>query len=350
VYKRTTALTLGLWQWWVATRPCDRVRRRDFIAMLAGSAAVLPLGVAVEVSARPVIGYLGGQSPDQELLASFHEGLNDFGYFEGQNLAVEYRWALSHYKQLPALAADLIRHGVVLIVTGGGSVTAKAAKEVTSTIPILFISGLDPIREHLVESYSRPGGNATGVNHYSIELISKRLELLLNLLPDGKAKSSKIALLINDDFTGLEDQLLQLQAHKDIAHKLGLGVHSARSENAIEAEFASIAQEGCAGLLIASDPLFIRRRALIVELASRYSLPVGYRDREFVQAGGLMSYGPSLSQSWRQIGHYAGRILDGAKPEDLPVMLPRKYELVINGKTAQALGLSLARILADAVI
>jgi putative ABC transport system substrate-binding protein len=284
-------------------------------------------------------------------LASFHHGLNELGYVEGRNVAIEYRWAFSQYGQLPVLASDLAQRWVTLIVTSGGSVTAKAAKEATSTIPILFISGLDPIREHLVQSYSRPGGNATGMSHYSIELMSKRLELLMNLLPkDASAKTSEIALLRNDDYTGLEDQLLQRQANKEMAGKLGLRTHYARSESDIELEFKSMAQQRTDALLIASDPLFIRERTLIVELAARYALPAGYPNREFVRAGGLMSYGPNLSESWRQIGQYAGRILEGAKPEELPVMLPRKYELVINKKTAKALGVSLKRTLADEIV
>jgi putative tryptophan/tyrosine transport system substrate-binding protein len=336
---------------WVAAWPCERVKRRDFIAILAGSAAVWPLAAGPQAPAVPVIGFLGSQSPDRQLLAGFQQGLNEFGYVEGRNLTIEYRWAFSRYGQLPVLAAELAQRRVALIVTGGGSVTAKAAKEATSTIPILFISGLDPIRGHLVESYSRPGGNATGMSHYSIDLMSKRLELLINLLPTAaEAKTPEIALLRNDDYTGLEDQLLQSQTNEEMAGKLGLRTHYARSEKDIELEFKSMARERTDALLIDSDPLFIRQRALIVELAARYSLPAGYRDREFVQAGGLMSYGPNLSESWRQIGHYAGRILDGARPEDLPVMLPRKYELVINKKTAKALGVNLKRTLADEII
>jgi putative ABC transport system substrate-binding protein len=336
----------------VAVWPCERVRRREFITMLAGTAAAWPGVVVAQPPAIPVIGYLGSQSPDRELLVNFHQGLNEFGYFEGRNVAIDYRWALSDYKQLPALAADLVRRGVALIVTSGGSVAAKAAKEATSTTPTLFISGLDPIREHLVESYSRPGGNATGLSHYNIELVSKRLELLndLVLTKPGSAPPPRVACLMNDDETGLEGEQAQIQEVKDTTRKLGLVMHYARTENAIEAAFASMAQQQISALLIGSDPLFIRQRALIVGLAARYALPAGYRNREFVQAGGLMSYGPSLPESWRQIGQYAGRILGGARPEDLPVMLPRKYELVINRKCAKSLGLSLRRILADEVV
>ena len=335
----------------MATWPCERVRRRDFIGILAGSAAVWPLAAVPQAPAVPVIGFLENRSPDRRILASFRQGLNDLDYVEGRNLAIEYRWAFGDYGQLQMLAADLAQRRVALLVTSGGSVTAKAAKEATSTIPILFSSSLDPIREHLVESYSRPSGNATGMSHFNIELMSKRLELLMNLLPrEMNAKTPEIALLRNDDYTGLEDQLPQRQALTEMARKLGLRTHYARSENEIEAEFKSMVQQKTDALLVAPDPLFARQRALIVELAARYSLPTCYHDRQFVQAGGLMSYGPNLSESWRQIGQYAGRILDGARPEDLPVMLPRKYELVINRKTAEALGLSLRRILADEII
>jgi putative ABC transport system substrate-binding protein len=336
----------------VVPRQCERVRRRDFITMLTASAAAWPFGAVAQPAAIPVIGYLGSQSPDRELLASFHRGLNDFGYFEGRNVAIEYRWAFSQNRTLPILAADLVQQRVSLIVAGGGSVAAKAAKEATSTIPILFISGFDPVREHLVESYSRPGGNATGLSHYNVDLMSKRLELLKELVfpRTEMAAPTQIGYLINDDETGLEAETGQFQEVKDWVRRLGLVMYSARPGNDIEAVFASMAEQKVKALLVGSDPVFLRKRALIVELAARYSLPAGYRNREFVEAGGLMSYGPRLPDSWRQIGQYAGRILDGAKPEDLPVMFPRKYELVINMKSAKALGLAFKRTLADEVI
>jgi putative ABC transport system substrate-binding protein len=321
--------------------------------MLAGSAAAWPLGAAALPQTVPVIGYLGSQSPDHELLAKFQQGLNEVGYFEGQNLRIEYRWAVNQYSQLPALAADLVQRRVALIVTGGGSVAAKAARKATSSIPILFISGLDPIRERLVESLSHPGGNATGLSHYNNNaLMSKRLELLSDLVHAKREKALpfKFACLMNDNETGLEGERPQIQEVKEMARKLGLVLHYARSEEAIDAEFVSMDQQHVSALLVEPDPLFTRRRGLIVELAARYALPACYRNREFVEAGGLMSYGPSLPESWRQIGQYAGRILDGAKPEDLPVMLPRKYELVINKSCAKTLGLSLKRVLADELI
>jgi putative ABC transport system substrate-binding protein len=319
--------------------------------MLAGSAVVPVVAAGAGSAAVPSIGYLEGQSPDPVLLAQFQQGLREFAYFDGRNVRIEYRFAYGQHKQVPALAAELVRRGVNLIVTAGGARAASAAKRATSGIPILFLTGLDPVREKLVESLGRPGGNATGVSHYNVPLMSKRLELLKDLInkkPSGEA--SKIAYLINDDLADLEDQTRQLQDAQDMARTLGLLIHYARSETGIEAEFASMAQQRTDALLVDPDPFFVRKRALIVQLAAYYALPVGYRDREFVEAGGLMSYGPSLPESWRQIGQYAGRILAGAKPEDLPVMLPRKYELVINRKSAEALGLSLRRILADEII
>jgi putative tryptophan/tyrosine transport system substrate-binding protein len=331
------------------------MRRRDFITMLAGSATAWPLIAMGQMPVVPVIGFLGSQSADRELLAMFHEGLQEWGYVEGRNVAIEYRWADNRYQQLPTLAAELARRQVALIVAAGGSVAAKAAKEATPTTPILFISGFDPIQEHLVASFNRPGSNATGIRHYNKEIISKRLELLKELVvPQDPAPAAlKIAFLINDDATGLEDQRAQIQGVKDTAEGLGLVMHYARGRSDIEAAFASMAQEQVTALLVDSDPLFIRQRGLIVELAARYGLPTGYRNREFVDAGGLMSYGPSLPESWRQIGEYAGRILNGSRPEELPVQLQNKYELVINMKTAKSLGLvssALLYAIADQVI
>jgi putative tryptophan/tyrosine transport system substrate-binding protein len=335
------------------------MRRRDFIGALIGSAIPLPFASTAQVPSVPVIGYLDSQSADSELLAKFRQGLNEWGYFEGRNVEIEYRTASNQIKQLPALAVELVRSRVALIVAAGLA-SATAAKEATATIPILFVSGLDPIQEHLVTSFNRPGGNATGVRIYNKEIISKRLELLQELVTSKQAPEdeilapSKIGYLINDDVTGvLEDQRAQIQGVRDTAKAFGLVIYSARSAPEIELAFASMSAHQIKALLVDSDPLFNRQRALIVALAARYGLPVGYRNREFVEAGGLMSYGPSLPESWRQIGQYAGRILKGARPEELPVQLQNKYELVINMKTANALGLSstpLLRALADEVI
>jgi putative tryptophan/tyrosine transport system substrate-binding protein len=334
------------------------MRRRDFIGALVGSAIPWPFVSTAQVPSVPVIGYLDSQSADRELLAKFRQGLNEWGYFEGRNVEIEYRTASNQIKQLPALAAELVQRRVALIVAAGLA-SATAAKEATATIPILFVSGLDPIQEHLVTSFNRPGANATGVRIFNKEIISKRLELLQELVTSKEAAEdatlapSKIGFLMNDDVTGLEDQRAQIQGVRDTAKALGLVIYSARSAPEIEPAFASMSAHQIKALLVDSDPLFNRQRALLVALAARYGLPAGYRNREFVDAGGLMSYGPSLPESWRQIGQYAGRILKGARPEELPVQLQNKYELVINMKTANALGLSstpLLRALADEVI
>jgi ABC-type uncharacterized transport system substrate-binding protein len=326
------------------------MKRRDFITILAGAAAAWPLVAIAQVRSPPVIGFLGSQSSDHEVLAKFHQGLNESGYFEGRNVAIEYRWALNQSQMLPELAAELVRRRVALIVTNGGLAAAKAAKDATTTIPILFISGLDPVENGFLTSFNRPGGNATGVSQSYKELIPKRLEMLRQMLP----KVSKVAYLQNDDSTGLgASEKEQFGTETRIAGELGLVIQYARNETDIETAFASMAQQRIEALLVASDPLFGRQRAPIVALAERYALPVGYSRREFADAGGLMSYGPSLSEAWRQIGIYAGRILNGARPEDLPVRLHDKFELVLNMKTAKALGLTvppLLRAISDDVI
>jgi putative ABC transport system substrate-binding protein len=330
----------------------ERVRRRDFITIMVGSAANWSLAAVAQPPAVPVIGYLEGQSPDPMLLAKFRQGLNELGYSEGRNVAIEYRCAFGQSQQLPALAAELVQRRVDLIVTAGGAGAANAAKKATSTIPILFLTGLDPVQERLVASLGRPGGNATGVSHYNVPLMSKRLELMNNLLDSRgvRPRGGKIAQLMNDDDRGQPEQQAQIDQVRDMGLRLGLEIYYARQQGDIEPALRSIVQHGHEALLIASDPMFMRQRTLMVKLAAQYSLPVGYRDREFVEEGGLMSYGPSLPESWRQIGEYAGRILDGARPQDLPVMLPRKYELVINMTGAKTLGLSFKRALADEVI
>jgi putative ABC transport system substrate-binding protein len=326
------------------------MRRRDFITTFAGAAAAWPLAAIAQVRPVPVIGFLGGQAPDHALLSKFHEGLHELGYFEGRNVAIEYRWALDESQDLPELAAELVLHRVALIVTAGGLAAAKAAKDATTTIPILFISGLDPVENGFLASFNRPGSNATGVSQSYKELIPKRLEILKQMVP----KVRKVAYLQNDDSVGLgpsEKRQFETEAH--IAGELGLVIYYARSESEIETAFASMVQQQNEALVVASDPFFGRQRALIVALAARHALPAGYARREFVEAGGLMSYGASFGESWRQVGEYAGRILKGTRPEALPVQLQSKYELVINMTTAKRLGLDvppLLHALADEVI
>jgi putative ABC transport system substrate-binding protein len=326
------------------------MRRRDFIRILAGSAATWPLVATAQAPVVPVIGFLGSQSGDPELLAKFHQGLNELGYFQGRNVEIEYRWAFNQNQQLRAMAIDLVQHRIALIVTTGGMVAAKAAKAATTTIPILFLSGLDPVATGMVASLNRPGGNVTGVSQFHSALIPKRLEVLRQMLP----KAGEVAYLQNDDITGLgPGEKLQIETEILMAKELGLVVHYARNEGDIETAFASMAQQRIEALLVGSDPFFGRRRAQLVALAARYALPAGYSLREFADAGGLMSYGPSVPEAWRQIGQYAGRVLKGARPEDLPVMMQSKFELTINMKTAKALGLTvppLLRAVADEVI
>jgi putative tryptophan/tyrosine transport system substrate-binding protein len=328
----------------------EKMRRREFNTILAGAAA-WPLLARAQGRTLPVIGFLGPQSRDPNFLSKFHQGLNELGYTEGRNVAIEYQWASDPSQQLPALAAKLVQRRVALIVTTGGLAAARAAKEATSTIPILFVGiGLDPVENGFVASFNHPGGNATGLSLVTTELISKRLELLKQVVPNA----ATIAYLMNDDDTGLgPNEKAQIEADGQIANEIKLVTHFARNESGIEAAFASIAQQRIEALLVASDPFFGRQRAQIVGLAARYALPAGYSRREFAEAGGLMSYGPSLSEAWRQIGEYAGRILNGARPEALPVQLQNKYELVINQKAARALGLNippLMRAVADEVI
>jgi putative ABC transport system substrate-binding protein len=275
------------------------MRRRDLIALIAGSAAAWPLDTLAQVRPVAVIGFLGFQTADPKVLAKFHEGLNKWGYFEGRNLAIEYEWA-SDVQQVSALATKLVQRRVALIVASGGMAIARAAKEATATIPILFSTvGVDPVENGVVASFNRPGGNVTGLSQSYKELIPKRLELLKEILP----RASKVGYLQNDDATGLgPSERTQIETETNIASELGLVIHYARSEIAIEAAFAAMAQQHTEALLVASDPLFGHQRALIVGLAQRYALPAGYSRREFADAGGLMSYGPSITEAWGQIG------------------------------------------------
>jgi putative ABC transport system substrate-binding protein len=287
-----------------------------------------------------VIGFLHAQSRDPSDLdvAKFREGLRQEGYVEGQNVQVEYRWGNNAPATLPALAADLVQHRVAVIVTAGGLVSARAAKAATTTIPIVFVTGLDPAENRFVASLNRPGGNATGVVNYNRELVPKRLELLRELV----GPTTKVAYLMNEDDTDLGDGAKkQIDDEKKMAGRLMQLVLYAKSEEEIAASFAEAAKQGIGALLVESDPFFTNRRDLLVKLAAQYALPAGYQQREFADAGGLMSYGPSGPDSLRQAGRYAGRILKGANPADMPVLTPEKLELIINLKTAKTLGLTI---------
>jgi putative ABC transport system substrate-binding protein len=322
------------------------MRRREFITLLGGSAAVWPLCASAQQPARPVIGFVnsGNSSPDiiAPLMSAFHQALNESGYVEGRNIEIVYHWAGGQYDRLPAMLSDLIRRQVNVIVTTGGLVSALHAKAATNTIPILFVAGFDPIKVGLVTSLSHPGGNATGVSVNTTEMAQKRLEQLHKLLP----KVATVATLVNPNSTGGVVPAIEIAAVQDTARDLGLKlvVLEASVDSDFEKAFASAIREGVGALSVNADPFFPARRAQIVALAARYGLPTVYPWREYVEAGGLMSYGSSLTWAFQQLGLYASRILKGAKPSDLPVQRPTKFELILNLKTVKALGLTVPRL------
>jgi putative ABC transport system substrate-binding protein len=325
------------------------MRRRELIAGLGGAAA-WPIVARAQQPTMPVIGFLNPGSSDQfaPLLDAFRQGLNDGGYVESRNVAIEYRWADGQSARLPELAADLVRRRVSLIAATGGSVSAHAAKAATTTIPVLFIGGPDPVGDGLVSSLNSPNRNLTGVAIRTLELVPKRLQLLLELIPDAM----KIALLL--DPAGLDADAVAKDFEAAI-RALGRRpiLLKTSSESDLEAAFASAVQRRADGLFVGANAFFTNRRSRVVALAARHALPAAYAWGEFVEAGGLVSYGPSISWAYRQIGQYASRILEGQKPGDLPVIQPTKYEFVINLKTAKALGLSIPPnllALADEVI
>ena len=328
------------------------MRRREFITLLGGTVAGLPLCACGQPAMR-VIGFISSSSnsapPGTEfarLLTAFRRGLNERGYVEGQNIAFEYRWAGGRYNQLPELVADLVRRQVGVIAATGGLPSALAAKAATKSIPILFVVGTDPVQVGLVTSLGRPGGNATGVSVFTTELAQKRLDLLHQLVPSA----TTIAQLVNPKSSGSGNERME-----DAARDFGLRllVLEASAESDFEAAFATAAQQRAEALWVTADPFFTTQHAKIVALAARYKLPATYPWRQYAEAGGLMSYGPELTWAYQQIGSYAGRILKGAKPSELPVQLPTKFQLLINHRTAKALGLEISRILlaqADEVI
>ena len=307
------------------------MNRRELMLLLGG-AMTAARGLRAQQKALPVIGFLGSTSPgpNEPALAAFRQGLSEAGYVEGQNVAIEYRWADGRYDRLPALAADLVARKVDVIATTGGNASVRAAKNATTTIPIVSTLGDDPVELGLVASLARPGGNLTGINMITAELMPKRLELLCELVP----RAGVIALLANP---GAESMIREMQEAAR-AKGVQLQILKASSESEIDAAFASPLQAGA--LLVGNDPFFMSRREQLVALAARYAVPAMYEWREFVAAGGLISYGTSRTGTWRRFGNYAGKILNGAKPADLPVEQPTTFELVINLKTAKALGLT----------
>jgi putative ABC transport system substrate-binding protein len=313
------------------------MQRREFITLLGGAAA-WPLAARAQPPAIPVIGFLSTRSPEDipHLLAAFLRGLAENGYVEGQNVTIEYRWALGQYDRLQAMSAELAGRPVGVIVAAGGEPAAMAAKAATSTIPIAFVIGGDPVRVGLAASYNRPGGNATGISIMTSTLDPKRLGLLHEVVP----RAATVGALLNPNFPGFEGQLKEMQ---EAARTLGLQIHVLRAsvDREIETAFDSIAQHRIPALAVGADPFFDTRRDKLVALAARHKVPAMYHFREFATAGGLMSYGIDISEVWRQVGVYAGRILKGAKPADLPVLQPTRFELVINLKTAKALGLTI---------
>ncbi len=326
------------------------MRRREFVRLAAGAVTMWPIAARAQQNAIPVIGYLNSTSPgpNAPFLAAFRQGLGETGYVEGQNLAIEYRWAENHLDQLPTLAADLVDLKVDMLVTAGGPRPALAAKQATSTIPILFTAVGDPIAAGLVASLARPEGNVTGFSIQVVELNPKRLDLLSALLPEARV----IALLVNPKNPSSERVIRDVQ---EAARTKGvqLPIVKAASESEIDAAFASLVQLQAGALVVGSDPFFNNRREQLVALASRHAVPTIYEWREFAAQGGLISYGPSLTSVNRQAGAYAGRILKGEKPADLPVQQPTRFELVINLKTAKALGLTVPQTIlarADEVI
>jgi putative ABC transport system substrate-binding protein len=326
------------------------IGRRRFISAMSGAAVAWPLVARAQQPAMPVIGWLYSVSAETGVptLAAFRKALSEAGYVEGRNVAFEYRWANGNYERLPAMAAELVARPVTLIVTGGGDSSVLAAKAATSTIPIVMVSGTDPVREGLIASLNRPGGNITGATVFASEMESKRLGLLHEAVPAAKT----IAVLFNPANPSAE---LQLRDVRDAAPRLGVEVipFTASAESEFEGVFAAITQRQATALLVGADPFFNSRRARLIALAAEHRLPAIYEWRLFAVEGGLMSYGTVLTDAFAQAGTYAGRILNGEKPADLPVVLPTNFQFVINLKTAKSLGVDISPTLsarADEVI
>jgi putative ABC transport system substrate-binding protein len=315
------------------------IGRRELLAALGGAAAAWPLAARAQQPAMPVIGFLSGRSRDEAAyaLAAFHSGLKETGFVEGQNVAVEYRWAEGQEDRLPALAADLVRRHVTAIAATGGSASVLAAKTATTTIPIVFLSGADPVKLGLIANFNRPEGNATGTYVFTTATEGKRLALLRDLVPTAQI----VGVLVRPRSA---NATIQLNNVEGAARAVGQQIHifHANSAREIDTVFAKWGQAQTGALMVLSDAFFNSRRYQLTALAAHYAIPAIYELREFALAGGLMSYGPSLTDGYRQVGVYTGQILKGAKPADLPVVQSTKFEFVINLKTAKELGIKIS--------
>jgi putative ABC transport system substrate-binding protein len=314
------------------------VIRREFITLLGGAAATWPLAARAQQVAMPVVGFLNpgvaGSNPGN--VEAFLRGLAEAGYAEGRNVKIEFRWAGGRYDRLPSLAVDLVRHGVAVIAACGSAAPGLAAKAATTTIPIVFQTGSDPVADGLVASMNRPRGNVTGVSRFSIALDPKRLELLHEAIP----KATSVAFLVNSGSPRADLQIKQVQ---DSARSLGLGFRTARvsAEDELDGVFGTWARQGVDALLVGNDPGMTPWTGRVVALALRHAMPAMFNVRSYVEAGGLMSYDSSITDSFRQVGVYVGRVLKGEKPSDLPILEPTKFEFILNLKTARALGLDI---------
>jgi len=325
------------------------MKRREFITLLGGAAAAWPLAARAQQPAMAVIGFVSAGLPDAPLIAGFRKGLNEAGYVESQNVTVEYHWLAGQFDRLPVLMADLAHRRVAVIATPAGILASQAAKAATTTIPIVFSVGEDPVKLGLVDSLARPGGNATGINIFTVEVTAKRLGLLHDLVP----KSVRIAVLVNPANAPIAETTLR--DIPEAARALGLQIHivNASTSREIEAAFAALVREQADALFVAGDAFFNSRRVQLATLAAHYRIPAAYSLREAVEAGGLMSYGADRADMYRQVGVYTGQILKGAKPAELPVLQSSKFEFVINAQTARLLGIEVPnalQLLADEVI
>jgi len=326
------------------------MKRREFITLIGGAAA-FPLAAQAQQAPVPIIGLLDARSPDgfTDRLRGFRQGLRETGYTEGENVAIEYRWAQNQNERLTELAVELVRRRAAVLIASGGSQSASAAKAATSTIPILFLTGEDPVKLGLVTSLARPNGNLTGINLFNDELVAKRMELLRELVP----RATRVAVLVSPlDVTNTE---ATRRAMEVAARGIGLQVQifTASTSREIDAAFETMARERQDAVFVGQSPFLNLRRVQLVQLAARHAIPAAYGGREYTEVGGLMSYGSDISEAYRQIGIYAGRILKGATPADLPVVQASKFELIINHQTARMIGLAVPQTLltaADEVI